>query len=812
MSPRAFGNHLTSDGRSNAASLPLHRAIIETLERRVLLTDPTCQASFDWHPDDSAPDHAHELVLAFSQNVRNTLQLGDVHITTITGTAAAPVATDMEWQQGTNTVRMRLEAAGGGRLEDGNYRASIFRQDVTNDNGDPLATDVIVDFFVLGGDADHNRSADIADLGTLASHWQHTGISFSKGDFNYDGAGDIADLGALASNWQKNIAEPPDLPGELSVSLPTTNTLTLNWVDSAPQATGYCVERITGDDVFTTWRNITRAELTDGSIDNGTIVDGIVNWKDTSLEQGTLYTYRVRAYGNGYDTGYGDSAEGITRLQRTTDLDALAVSPNTIELSWTDGATTEEGYHVYRSETGSANPVDWTLVGTTAPNVDQYTDSPLDSRTTYYYKVEAFNQLLQASSGQSNMASATTPPNSPHVTGFFEYHPNDVAPSYPNELVFVFDQDVRASLSPSDLRVEVITGPEPDPVATALTTTWNPLTGTLTARFSIQSSQTSNILPDGNYRASIFMDDVTNSDGDPLASDAIVDFFVLGADANHDRSVNITDLGLLATYWQMTGMCFSQADFNYDGTVNITDLGLLATDWQRSIAPPPSAPGMVTVSSPTLASLTLNWQDDSPDAIGYRIQRSTTGQDFTPYTHFTRAELEAAGMIVGGFVNWTDTGLEQGRRYWYRVRAYDDGGGHDTAYTPKRADTTQLEETDDLAVGADPTQAVINLAWSDAANNEAGYHVYRSDNGGPGLDDWMWVGDTGPDATAYSDSTVGFSKTYYYRVEAFNDYTTSLYSNVATTTVPSLQQCMTNTVSGMIYEKEPSDTTYYREH
>ena len=55
---------------------------------------------------------------------------------------------------------------------------------------------------------------------------------------------------------------------------------------------------------------------------------------------------------------------------------------------------------------------------------------------------------------------------------------------------------------------------------------------------------------------------------------------------NHDRTVDISDLGILATNWQGSAKTFAQGDFNYDGIVDISDLGILATSWQKTLAAP----------------------------------------------------------------------------------------------------------------------------------------------------------------------------------------------------------------------------------
>ena len=81
-----------------------------------------------------------------------------------------------------------------------------------------------------------------------------------------------------------------------------------------------------------------------------------------------------------------------------------------------------------------------------------------------------------------------------------------------------------------------------------------------------------------------------------LAADKDLPFFFLAGDANRDRTVDVTDLGILATNWQQSPQTFSQADFSYDGVVDVTDLGILATNWQRSVPAPGPAPGLSKAS------------------------------------------------------------------------------------------------------------------------------------------------------------------------------------------------------------------------
>ncbi len=54
-------------------------------------------------------------------------------------------------------------------------------------------------------------------------------------------------------------------------------------------------------------------------------------------------------------------------------------------------------------------------------------------------------------------------------------------------------------------------------------------------------------------------------------------------DANLNRTVDISDLGILATNWQLSPRRWNQGDFNYDDVVDISDLGMLATNWQQTL-------------------------------------------------------------------------------------------------------------------------------------------------------------------------------------------------------------------------------------
>src|SRR5437867_2010734 len=198
-----------------------------------------------------------------------------------------------------------------------------------------------------------------------------------------------------------------------SFSAPTLGATTyskaqinLTWTDPNPNAplnpneSGYIVERAEGTatsytKVFTSAANVT-------------------SWASTGLSTGTLYYYRVRAYGvvNG-QTQYSDYSYASATTQSSLypnparSLIATALSPTQMTLKWSDRSSNEAGYKVERA-TSSTGP--WAQIGTTAPSAISYTDSALTPSTAYYYRVIAYNST--GDSPPSNVATGTTTPDS----------------------------------------------------------------------------------------------------------------------------------------------------------------------------------------------------------------------------------------------------------------------------------------------------------------------------------------------------------------------------------------------------------------
>jgi len=74
------------------------------------------------------------------------------------------------------------------------------------------------------------------------------------------------------------------------------------------------------------------------------------------------------------------------------------------------------------------------------------------------------------------------------------------------------------------------------------------------------------------------------------------------------------------------------------------------------------------------------------------------------------------------------------------------------------------------------SRSQISLTWQDRSTNESGFKVERSTNGGS---TWTQVATVGANATGYTASGLSASRTYHFRVRAYNTAGNSAYTNMA---------------------------------
>jgi hypothetical protein len=92
------------------------------------------------------------------------------------------------------------------------------------------------------------------------------------------------------------------------------------------------------------------------------------------------------------------------------------------------------------------------------------------------------------------------------------------------------------------------------------------------------------VLPDGNWSLLLSPGGVRDRAGNQMTgATPAIEFFVLAADANHDRRVDFDDLVALAQNYNTSGKTFVDGDFNYNGSVDFEDLVILAQRYNTTL-------------------------------------------------------------------------------------------------------------------------------------------------------------------------------------------------------------------------------------
>jgi titin len=189
----------------------------------------------------------------------------------------------------------------------------------------------------------------------------------------------------------------------------------LSWTDNAGNEAGFDVERCPGS-VATTCGGDT------GFAVIATVGANVTARADTFPRDGETYTYRVRAFNTqGYSSYSNRATTTAGPAAPPSGLMATATSGSRIELGWTDNADNESGFLIERclGPAASCGDAAFAELATVGAGVTTYVDAGLAGRTTYAYRVRAFNNA--GASAAAGPAEATTlAPENLLMNGGFE--------------------------------------------------------------------------------------------------------------------------------------------------------------------------------------------------------------------------------------------------------------------------------------------------------------------------------------------------------------------------------------------------------
>ena len=192
-----------------------------------------------------------------------------------------------------------------------------------------------------------------------------------------------------------------------------------------------------------------------------------------------------------------------------------------------------------------------------------------------------------------------------------------------------------------------------------------------------------------------------------------------------------------------------------------------------------AAPTNLTASlSPTLVNRALlSWQDKSNNELGFVVERKTgDSASVDPFT--------VLATLAANSTSFVDSTLADTTTYTFRVKAFD--AFQASNYSNMASVTTVLStlaSPANLAAILSPT--IINraqLSWQDKSSNELGFIIERKMGDAASVNPFVIIDSVAANVTSFEDATLADTTTYTFRVNAFNQYMKSGYSNLASVT------------------------------
>jgi C1A family cysteine protease len=192
-----------------------------------------------------------------------------------------------------------------------------------------------------------------------------------------------------------NLPAAPTAPSSLAATPIASDQINLSWNDQSNNEDGFKIERCAGAGCSNF------AQI-------GIVGVNVTAYSSTGLSANAAYSYRVRSFNTGGNSGYSNSANATTPQAQPPSppgsLNASAISSSQINLSWVDQSSGEAGFEIEQCEGPSCGG--FTQIATVGANVTTFANSGLKANTSYSYRVRAF--VTGAASNYSNSAGATT--------------------------------------------------------------------------------------------------------------------------------------------------------------------------------------------------------------------------------------------------------------------------------------------------------------------------------------------------------------------------------------------------------------------
>ncbi|MCZ6673965.1 MAG: fibronectin type III domain-containing protein [Verrucomicrobia bacterium] len=550
----------------------------------------------------------------------------------------------------------------------------------------------------------------------------------------------------------------PNAPANLVIASQGLNHVILEWTDTSTNEDGFRVERKTGNGGYETLVELGPTNTT---------------FTDNQVSELQSYAYRMVSYNGGGDSTPSNEVSTVIDFNDPTNLMALAVSSEQIDLTWDDNSIAESGYRVER-KTGQGS---FEIIATLEADSNNYSDTDVEPLSTYTYRVIGLGNGIESS--PTNEFSAATP-NIP------------VPGSADNLVVSLIDASYVVlnwadnSLDETGFRIERMVG-----------------SGGWSDYFQVAANVTSfQDLEVGELETFAYRIVAFNEAGVSTPSNESSVFFpfnaptILTAQASAQSRIDLTwaDNSLVETGYRIErksgeGAFEPHATVDQgisayvDGTVTV-DLAYTyrvvgvydggesnptneVSAMTSSDTIKPAAPAGLAANAINFDQIHLTWTDTSDNESGFRIERMEGAEGTFAFI----------GNVSADVTSYTDKNLQPETSYTYRIVSYINGALSSDNSGEASATTSSIPlpvAPSNLAIASLAVE-VVSLSWEDNSDVESGFKIQRKVGDGS-FEDLISVNEN---VTYFNDTTVSEMQTYSYRVLAFNIGGDSEVSNEA---------------------------------
>jgi hypothetical protein len=469
---------------------------------------------------------------------------------------------------------------------------------------------------------------------------------------------------------------------------------------------------------------------------------------------------------------------GPDPMAAPSNLMAEAASTTSIDLTWQDNSTAENGFSIERWN-GSA----WVQIDWQPDNDTNYTNTGLTPGTVYHYRVLAFNATIL--SPPSNEAIESTPttsgiPVAPTSLVLASKTSSTVQMAWTdnssNENGFSIERQISGTWTqigwvPDNVQEYGVTG----------------LTANTAYNFRV--------LAFNGYGNSGTTNELNVTTSANLTNPAAPSGLTVGTVTSSTVALSWTDNAsnengysierLISSTWTQIGWVpedvttFTEIEltavtaYSYR-VLAFNGLGLSPTSNQVSATTlpasgSPNAPSNLFLDAATSSSLTLRWSDNAFNENGFSIER------------LKNSVWTQIGWVPENTVTFTESGLSVNSTHSYRVLAFNGSGLSGTTNTLNATtlSTPSIPNAPTNLVVNGMTSSTVTLSWTDNSFNENGFSIERQIGG-----TWTQIGWVPEDVRTFTDTGLASGTSYSYRVVAFNASDLSAPTNVVNPTTP----------------------------